>query len=86
MAARTTIQPRSLSGIAWSMISRTTNGGTRASSAAAKIAIRKTMIVPRYGRANAHTRLAVPSAMRTSLMASESPGIMWWGDIRMRPR
>ncbi len=40
-------------------------------------------IVPRYGRANVHTRRSVPSLSSTPFNASLSPGIIEWGRIRM---
>ena len=65
MAARTAreasheIIARSPSGIAVSRIARTTNGGTSASRAAARMATRNRAIVPRYGRANDQIRRSV---------------------------
>ncbi len=47
------------SGMAVSRIALITNGGTRPSSAEAMMAARNTMSVPRYGRANDHTRRSV---------------------------
>ena len=55
----TVIIVRSPSGIAVSRIARTTNGGTRASRAAARMATRNRAIVPRYGRAKPQTRRSV---------------------------
>ena len=67
---------RSASGIAWSMIWRTTSGGTTPSSAATRMKVRNSPIVPRYGRAKPHTRRALARPIFVPFTASASLGIM----------
>ena len=70
------IAERSSSGIAWSMIWRTTRGGTTPSSAATRMNDRNSPIVPRYGRAKLQTRRALARPILVPFTASTSLGIM----------
>ena len=74
--ARTVMRLRSSSGIASFRIVRNANGGTKSIAAAATIAPRKTLIVPRYGRAKCHTRASELRCSFLPFTAWASPGII----------
>ena len=73
-AASQVMSARLPSGIAVSRIALTTNGGTSPSSAEPTMASRNTTIVPRYGRANDHTRRRVRRDTVAPSMALVSRG------------
>ncbi len=71
-------------GMAVSRIARTTSGGTSASSAAARMAIRNRAIVARYGRANVQIRRIVAEVTLAPWTPLASRGAMVCGPMRMR--
>ena len=75
---------RSPSGMASSMIDRSSSGGARFTSAAPTMVMTKPTSIVRYGRATPQTRLSTSRPRRAPLMDEGSDPRAMWGDMRTR--